>query len=367
MKNLFYIIVIASCIALMSLCLHLFCDTHTETIAEPAHTVVLEDRSPVGTYNWFTIVIAGFALVVSIIAWRSQEKVAENTSMLSYKAQEQALFDLVRHLYRNMVVMWAIVNKMTIITKKNLSSENASAEKYAAYPSELHLIKAQAPIDNIHPELFVSNDNNYSDVNNLLLQLRNYNTELVIAANQLKDESLTKEVKDFYIDTLLFKPANLTNLVIEVLASLKGFGWRANIDIYMLNTLDKYCPKLWNPYMKLCNKEYMVDIEKICYGKKDERNKNYIAEMRKILIKRNLPEIVKQCENIISNNHKKNEEDNPIDKRGTIIEEYSKIMPYTKYIFKDESAKFLTMLNADSQIECGKNKSGADKLLVIPF
>lgn len=334
-------------------------------------TVVIADDSPVGTYNWAAVVASIAALAISALTLVSQNKVAENTSMLSYKAQEQALYDLVRHLYRNMVVMWAIVNRIDDAAQRSTQRAKglfpkASSEKYKKYPSELHLIKAQAPVNNIHPELFVNDDNNYSDVNNLLLQLRNYNTELGIAANQLKDHNLTKDEKDYYIDTLLLKPAQLTNLVINVLAALKGFSLQARCDIEILNLLDKRCPKLWKRYMNRCNKEYKIPLKNIHSAAPKEQNKRYVAELRKELIRRNQPEIITLCEKIISDNHNgnvgRNKDCTPWD--GSLTA-YENAKTYTERIFHTHPKDFLAMLNEDARIECGKNDAGGDKLLII--
>ena len=207
-------------------------------------------------------------------------------------------------------------------------------------------------------------------MNKLYLQLRNYNTELGIAANQLKEQNLTKDDKDYYIDTLLLKPAQLTNLVIKVLAALKGFNLQAQWDMEILNLLDKRCPKLWKRYMRRCNKEYNISLEDIHATAPKERNKKYIAEMRKILIDRNLPEIIRQCEKIITDSHSGNVGRNkgctPWDgAQGFTSYENAKL--YTSNIFHARPDNFLAMLNKDALIECGKNSSGGDKLLIIGF
>ena len=280
----------------------------TSQESHPTQTVVVADTTPTGTYNWVTILCSITALAVSALTLYSQEKVADNTSMLSYKAQEKVLYDLVRHLYRNMVAMWAIVNRMDdAASRSDLRIKGTppakSNDKYTIYPSELHLIKAQVPTDNIHPELYVKNDAKYNEINTLLLQLRNYNTELAVAAYQLKDPNLTKDVKDYYIDALLLKPAQLTNKLIDILKSISS---------------DK--------------------------------------------------DIVTKCEKIISQSHNENVENNKYCTpwSGTIIK-YENSDPYTKNFFANESSKFFDMLNKDTQIECGKNKSGGDKLLMIKF
>lgn len=337
-------------------------------------TVVIADDSPVGTYNWAAVVASIIALSVSALTLVSQNKVAENTRMLSNKAQEQVLYDLVRHLYRNMVVQCAITSKMEEITRQ--ASAEGEIKGYAAYPSELHLIKAQAPIDNIHPELFVSDDAKYSEVNNLLLQLRNYNTELEVAARQLKDPQLSKEEKDYYINTLLFKPGNLTNIICKCLVKLKPLGFWARQEINLLKTLAKHHPNLCEKYLSHCIKREKLGEEYFDKEPSDLKNEaeDAAAKKERLAAKvnrysevREQSEMKATFEEIITKSHNSNVENNKKENWGVLVKRYDTRRPYTDIIFFDNREKFFAMLNEDAQIECGKNSSGTDKLLMIKF
>lgn len=347
-------------------------------VNEPTNMVIIADESPVGTYNWAAVLASVAALAVSVLTLVSQDKVADNTSKLSNKAQKQAMLDLVRHLYRNMVVMWAIVNRMDDAAQRNKNRRNnitftSTSDKYSTYPSELHLIKAQAPIDNIHPELFVSNDYKYNKVNSLILQLRNYNTELSIAATQLKDSTLSKDTKDYYIDTLLFKPAQLTNTVIEVLNILEKKSYGIRTTIFVANILNKHYHKLWSLYVKHKCHRYGILLEVVNEKNYKDQNDYFIERLR-------LKNIIRSCEEVITKCHEKNVQDNKECKhwskplvsycevpKNEDMEKLAKMEKYIKYIFnsKKEAIKFFSMLNEDAHIECGKNSAGGDKLLMI--
>lgn len=272
-----------------------------EVNSDDSATTIVEDITNPKRYEWVTLLVAMASLVVSLITYNSQEKVAENTRQVSLNVQRDFLYDLIRHLYRNMVVMWAITNMVR-------------ESKYKIYPSSLHLLKAQVPIDDIHPELFVDNDDRYKIVNKLVLQARNYNIELEEAAKVFENKDLSNEVKEYYIKTLLLKPAQLTNVVIEVLNALSYSN-------------SKNCPK--------------SDINNI----------------------------ITKCKNIIEVCHNKNINDNKDCERQNItIADIEKTKYFDKlYISEEEKILFKEILNEDAFIECGKNREGGDKLLMIKY
>ena len=272
-----------------------------ETNYENSVTTIIEDITNPGRYDCVTLLVSMASLVVSLITYNSQEKVAENTRQVSLNVQRDFLFDLVRHLYRNMVVMWAITNMVR---------EN----KYKIYPSSLHLLKAQIPIDDIHPELFVNNDDKYKIVNKLLLQARNYNIELEEASKVFENSDLSDEVKEYYIKTLLLKPAQISNLVIEVLESLSYSN-------------SKNSPKS------------------------------------------NINNIITRCKSIIESSHNKNIVDNKdCERKNITIANIGETKYFDKlYNSEEEKILFKEILNEDAYIECGKNKEGGDKLLMIKY
>jgi hypothetical protein len=177
--------------------------------------VIMGEKMPIFNYDWWTIGISFFAFVVSAFslyyAWltyNSQEKVAQNTQQLNPKTQYRIMIDIVRHLYRNLVVMWAITNKMRL-------------SNYKIYPAEIHLQKAKVPLDIIHFELYTGLDyKQYVELQNLDLMLRNYNLELDIAAANFAKKNLKPDVKEYYIKTLLFKPGYIADKIFELFVKI---------------------------------------------------------------------------------------------------------------------------------------------------
>ena len=133
-------------------------------------------------WDGFNIFIAVTALVFSVFTFCSQNKTSRNTKKLSQHAQRNLLLDLVRHLYRNLVITYTVKTKLEDIL-------------YKGYPSEEHLIKLKVPMENIHLEAFYGNDRMYEVMHNLYLNLRNYNEEIDVACIHFKDTNLSEEVK----------------------------------------------------------------------------------------------------------------------------------------------------------------------------
>ena len=158
-------------------------------------------------WDGFNILIAVTALVFSVFTFWSQNKTSSNTQKLSRHTQRNLLLDLVRHLYRNLVITYTVKTKLEDI-------------QYKGYPSEEHLIKLKVPMENIHLEAFYGNDRMYEVMHNLYLNLRNYNEEIDVACMHFKDTNLSEEVKKRDLDTLLFKPSYLTERILMTMYEL---------------------------------------------------------------------------------------------------------------------------------------------------
>lgn len=176
------------------------------------------DNTKLGGYDWITLLVAVLALITSFAAMiyakqtlKSQKSTEEytlatqgNTQRISLETQRGLLIDLVRHLYRNFVVTYAIKTKLN----------HLGYDKY--YPSEEHLLKLKAPVENIHPEAFYDNKH-YTEINKLYLLLRNYNTEIDVALSHFSQREIDIEVKKRDLGTLLLKPELLVKEIIDCL------------------------------------------------------------------------------------------------------------------------------------------------------
>ena len=195
-----------------------------------SHAEQTATNTTLGNYDWSTLGIAIAALVTSFIAmmytiftYKAQQRTEMhsaqtqgNTQRISLQAQKGLLEDLVRHLYRNLVVTYAIKSKMRHYGYNNV------------YPSEEHLIKLKVPIHNIHLEAFYSDDMHYKKINELYLQLRNYNEEVEVALKHFCDPQMPEKVKERDFGTLIFKPGFLAKNILTILTEV----WPDDKDIY---------------------------------------------------------------------------------------------------------------------------------------
>lgn len=142
------------------------------------------------TIAGLSLIIAVIGLIVSYFNYDEQKRTQANTSRLTLEEQQGILLDLVRHLYRNLVVTRTIETKMRALD-------------FQAYPSEEHLVKLLIPLERIKLDSFLSI--NFTALSNLYLLFRNYNEEVMIIKDHFRNPALHREVKERDLETLTFK------------------------------------------------------------------------------------------------------------------------------------------------------------------
>lgn len=276
-----------------------------------ASTSTTAENTTLNWYDYSALFVAILALVTSFAAmiyakrtYASQKLTEENTSntqsntkRISLNSQKGLLIDLVRHLYRNLVVTYAIKTKL----------DHLGYDTH--YPSEEHLLKLKAPVENIHLDAFYEKDEDYKQMNKLYLQLRNYNTEIDAALRHFPVQEVSTVIKKHDIDTLMFKPGYLVGQIIETLCKLfpsEDIYREASdiiLDVAMTNQKDKHgdpWPHDFVPY--------------------DDHDSRFITS----------------------------------------------IFAHTTHGLSADR-EFLEMFNADALIECGNNNKNFPKIYVIPY
>ena len=185
-----------------------------------------------------SLVVAILSLVYAIATYTAQKKTEGNTKKLSRDAQRSLLNDLIRHMYRNLIIGYAIHTKL-------------DETLWKTYPSEEHLIKLKIPLENIHLDVFYGDDNAFRAMHELYLNMRNYNEEIdvvlahfssaAIDEKTLKRDMGTLEFKAFYIveriistETEIWGPTNETRELMKTAlekAVLKGSTSQNDIPI----------------------------------------------------------------------------------------------------------------------------------------
>lgn len=193
------------------------------------HTDLTAQNTSFDLFGWdggaflisiIALLISAYAAVLTLWTYRSQKRTEENTQntqdntqRLTLVAQRNMLMDMIRHLYRNMVIVWAVQNKLQVC-------------EFSKYPSEEHLIKLKAPLENIHLDAFFGEDEKYMAMNDLYLKLRNYNEEIAVAMIHLSNKAIDMETKKRDLSTLLFKSGFLTHRIIETINRIWGADCR---------------------------------------------------------------------------------------------------------------------------------------------
>ncbi len=169
--------------------------------------------------------VAVLALLVSIFTAVAQGLTTSNTNKLDKKTQKKLLEDLVRHLYRNLVIVCTAFYKMEK-TKKN--------GQYTNYPSEEHLYKLKIPLEKIQLNLFLR-DSNYEKVEKLYLNFRNYNTEIDVICEHFKNPQIDYATKLRDFSTLIFKSGMLT----EEIINLAKVIYKKDIEVFIKDVRKK--------------------------------------------------------------------------------------------------------------------------------
>lgn len=172
-----------------------------------------------------SLYVAQDSLDVAKITYEAQLKTEENTknaekntTRVSQEAQRMLLNELLRHLYRNFVITYAMRTKMKEI-------------EYKGYPSEEHFEKLKIPMENIHLDVFYGEDDKFRKMHVLYLNLRNYNEEIDVALKHIIDPKMSIAIKEDDFDTLEFKVSYLSDRIIETIREIWGDTPENNEDM----------------------------------------------------------------------------------------------------------------------------------------
>jgi hypothetical protein len=124
---------------------------------------------------------------------------------INKRAQEAIFRDLIRHLYRNKIVVCAMRWRL----------ETEGMDKY--YPSEEHLLKLKVLPEDLRLDRFNNTPDHYDKLHAMELLFRNYSIEADVTLEHLKLRSLPARVKLEDLRTLEFKSQYLTMRICELM------------------------------------------------------------------------------------------------------------------------------------------------------
>ena len=165
--------------------------------------------------TWWAIIALLISTGISLYSLIMVARTAKNVQRVSGTSQLAQLRDLIRHLYRNLIVTIAFYEKFN-------NENDSSQEGHSRYPSESHLLKLKVDSnDFIHMEKYNSVNDKNDDINSRMhevkLLLRNYDTEIDVALEHMKNKNMSCDVINDDMGNLLFKPFYLTSYILKLM------------------------------------------------------------------------------------------------------------------------------------------------------
>lgn len=134
-------------------------------------------------WDWIALLIALSSLVFTACTWVSQERTQRNTMRITPEIQLGILWDIFRHSYRNIMVIYALHERI----RNRLDSY---------YPAVEHIDKLRINEEYLYPEAFVGNALDCGTFIQYKFNIRNGNIELGIAAQRLVARDTHHTVKE---------------------------------------------------------------------------------------------------------------------------------------------------------------------------
>lgn len=155
----------------------------------------------------WNLILAGIAaigtLLTAFMIYRESRQ-----QQINKKFQFLILQDLIRHLYRNKIIIRAMTLKL---------SEQGFREYF---PSEEHLLKLKVLPEDLRISRFNTTTKHYDILHEFELKFRNFNTEVDVALDHLKQKYLGTEIKERDLDVLEFKSGFLTKEIMNLMDDL---------------------------------------------------------------------------------------------------------------------------------------------------
>lgn len=157
----------------------------------------------------FLAAVAAFGTIFTYIYVRKDYKQEQINKLF-----QQSIFkDLLRHNYRNFIVLHAL--------KIKLETDN-----FNSYPSEEHILKFKSLPEDLRINKFTTSAKNYDVLHRFELLLRNVNIEVDVFLDHLKNQELDMDIKKRDLKTMSFKFPMISEKIIEILTILDNKDFR---------------------------------------------------------------------------------------------------------------------------------------------
>lgn len=303
-------------------------------------------------FAWDVGIIASISLVVAVIslvytyrAFKSQAKTEENTSNVTSEAIKGWLKDLIRHFYRNLVVVTAIKKKL---------EDGAENGVFIGYPSDEHILKL-APL---YDWMEMVNNKELSNIDegvslfNLRKQFVNFEIELHTILEHFKNRDMQMEVKQRDLSTLIFKSKFLAQQSYEAFCTYIHYLEKPKKRYTMYDFLGSLCNTI-KTFPK-CFVMFFIPTKENDKENEDRNDKDIANEKAQInaTLHAHLQDKNNYRVTIETKSGNKNNETTTI---------------FANVFCNGDMEQFNRMLEHDVEIECGNNNESSPKIFIIKY
>lgn len=170
------------------------------------------------TWDWVAVTIAfcSFciavtALIIAVKTLKSQRQTEKNTMpIITLQIQEFLLKEFVFKLLDGQIRVGALWHLL-------------SAKHYSFYPSEQLLEKVKIPMDIFHIELFYNNAVYYHCLNGLVDITSEYNTNISVLNNHLKNPSISNDIINQEFDNIVRQNEKIADIWKKVMTIVYNY------------------------------------------------------------------------------------------------------------------------------------------------
>lgn len=220
------------------------------------------------------LLLAAFAALGTVLTWQAIRKESKK-QRIKRTFQAKILSDLMRHMYRNKVCICATHWKL----------QEEGFDRY--YPSEEHLLKLKLLPEDLRFDRFDNTPDFYDILHEMELKFRNFNIEVDVSLEHLKQQNIDTNTKIRDLKVLEFKSQLLTSDIINLMHTLKLPVVEEEYKNPGEGTL-KYTPMesgnedyshLWKKFHADIPLEYIEEVRKFLVSKSVRYSKLHPADL----------------------------------------------------------------------------------------
>lgn len=205
------------------------------------------------------------SLYFAKVTFEAQKQTALHTSNAPKSAQMGKLKDLPRHFYRNLICSCAM-------TLKYYDDSNKRWGVRMNYPSESNVLKLKTLPDEIIYDID-EEEKSYTIRHEFKLLLRNYNTEVDIAAEHFSRKNISEDAINLDIDNIIFKQLFLLYRSYDILLTLSNVAYPQIVAESLHTMIKEHFTKLMDNTLLDKGNMYLHYVNNILLDANDTKGK----------------------------------------------------------------------------------------------